>query len=156
MEPKWLPESPGISRKPFPERPRNEKTPPSATRSTPGTPTRPPECPKGPSRDPFKQPREPKCTPKDHPGSSKGASRTSQSPPGSHDTCQELPKTSLAPLRPLTHHPSQRQRQRQRHRRQQQQQQQQQRKSQPQPQPHQEITTSSQMHFKINPTMILE
>ena len=109
MQPKWLPESPGISRKLPQERPRIERSPPSATRSSPGIPTRPPECTKGPSRDPFRQPKEPKCTPKEHPRSPKATPGTSQNAPGIHNIRQELPKTSLAPLGPLTHHLSQRQ-----------------------------------------------
>ena len=82
MEPKWLPESPGIAWKVPQERPRIERSPPSATRSSPGIPTRPPECPKGASRDPFRQPREPKCTIKERPRSPKATPGTSQNGPG--------------------------------------------------------------------------
>ena len=38
----------------------------SATKSTPGTPTRPPECSTGASRDTFRQPKKAQGTPKKH------------------------------------------------------------------------------------------
>ena len=64
--PFWEPRISRIFPETAPGATQKRMNPLSATKSTPGTPTRPPECSTGASRDTFRQPKKAQGTPKKH------------------------------------------------------------------------------------------
>ena len=62
----WEPRISRIFLDTAPRATQKRMNPLSATKSTPGTPTRPPECSTGASRDTFRQPKKAQGTPKKH------------------------------------------------------------------------------------------
>ena len=64
--PFWEPRISRIFLDTAPRATQKRMNPLSATKNTPGTPTRPPECSTGASRDTFRQPKKAQGTPKKH------------------------------------------------------------------------------------------